>query len=111
MNNQINAQGKPGHNITFVRAVGWAAGVGAILLLALVAPFLLGRYCGHGWGLLVAIVDAFAWFYLDRKHLRKGALSTRLIGFFLGFRTSSSWLSSRVRVSFFNTNLFRKRTD
>jgi hypothetical protein len=56
-------------------------GIQAIVLLAFVAPFLLGRYCGHGWGLLAAIADILGWLYLNQIFFCKKqmALSTRAI--------------------------------
>jgi hypothetical protein len=56
-------------------------GIEAIVLLAFVAPFLIGWYCGHGWGLLTVIADILGWLYLNQKYFRKNqlALSTRAI--------------------------------
>jgi len=51
------------------------------VLFAFVAPFVIGWYCGHGWGLLAAIADIIGWFYLNINYIRKKrlALSTRAI--------------------------------
>jgi hypothetical protein len=53
----------------------------AVLLLALLAPSLLGKYCGHGWGLLMASADIVGWFYINIKYFSKKrlALSTHAI--------------------------------
>jgi hypothetical protein len=60
----------------------WALlGIEAVVLLAFVAPFVIGRYCGHGWGLLTAIADLVGWFYLSLRCYGKRRLtvSTRII--------------------------------
>jgi hypothetical protein len=53
------------------------------LLLAAVAPFLFGKYCGHGWGVLAALGDVGGWLYLNQKYFgtNRLALSTRIIWF------------------------------
>jgi len=86
MENSPNTQGKYEHHLTFFRAFGWALCIGAVLLLALVAPFLLGKYCSHGWGLVAAIADIVGWLYLNQKYFGKNrmALSTRII-WLMGF--------------------------
>ena len=61
-------------------------GLGAILIVGSVAPLVLDRLAGRGWGLAAAVATIGAWFYIDRRFLRKGALSTRLIWFlWLGY--------------------------
>ena len=56
-------------------------GIQVVVLLAFIAPLLLGRYCGHGWGLVAAIGDIVGWLYLSQRYFRKKQLaaSTRLI--------------------------------
>jgi hypothetical protein len=67
----------------FLHTISWAALVGGVLLIFAVAPFLLGKYCGHGSGLFVAIVDLSGWIWLEKKYFGKQrlAFSTRVIWF------------------------------
>jgi hypothetical protein len=60
--------------------------VGVILIFGLIAPFVLGKYCGHTWGLFAAIGDICAWFYLNKKYGGKNrlSLSTRMV-WLMGF--------------------------
>ena len=81
METQTNTQRKPENRFTFFRVFREVFCVGAILVLCLIAPSVLGRFVGHGWGLLAAIADIFGWFYLNHKYCGKNrlVLSTRII--------------------------------
>jgi hypothetical protein len=50
------------------------------VLLVIVAPCLLGKFCGHGWGLVAGAGAILGWVYFGRKmSLFECALSTRII--------------------------------
>lgn len=79
MKNSPDAQRGEINHLTIFRIFRDVFCVGGLSLVALISPFLLGKYFGYGWGLLAAIADIGGWFYLDRKYFRQLARSTRLI--------------------------------
>ena len=49
-------------------------------MLVLVGPCLLGRFCGHGWGVVAGAGAIVGWLYLGRRiQLSERAFSTRII--------------------------------
>jgi hypothetical protein len=58
---------------------------GLAVVVGLSAPMVLGKVCGHIWGLVAAAGAIVGWVYLWRiSRLSEGALSTRVI-WLLGF--------------------------
>ncbi len=41
--------------------------IGLVLIFCLFAPFIIGRYCGHGWGFSAGMASVLAWLSLARK--------------------------------------------
>ncbi len=56
-------------------------GVGMIFILALVIPVILGRWIGHRWGLVFAIVGIAIWLFAGRKWTTSVSMrALRLLG-------------------------------
>lgn len=81
MRNSNNAPSTPRQLKFSFRALASVLSVEVALILALIAPFVIGKIWGHGFGLLMAIVDIIAWFYLNHNHfgIKRVALSTQIL--------------------------------
>jgi hypothetical protein len=73
MKETTNTQNNVANRLTFFRIFRDVVFVGLFSFLVLLAPFFLGKYVGHGWGLLAALAGIAGWFYVRKKMAATGS--------------------------------------